>query len=66
MNIQKKKKPCIDPESVSPNYFSKPRMDYKLPKNLIGKKWRKVWLFRNSVFKDWQEETDFILDSCIE
>lgn len=46
------------------NIQSKPRTEYKMPDSFIGKKWRNVWLFRNSAFKDWIKDSDDILIQC--
>ena len=36
-------------KDYSLNITSMPRTEYKIPESFIGKKWRNVWLFRNSV-----------------
>jgi len=45
---------------------SKARTEYKMPESFEKKKWRNVWLFRNSVFKTWHSDNDQILKECFE
>jgi hypothetical protein len=37
-----------------------------MPETYVGKKWRNVWLFRNSVFKDWITDSEQKLKECFE
>ena len=37
-----------------------------MPESFIGKKWRNVWLFRNSVFKNWITDTETLVNDCFE
>ncbi len=45
--------PCIDSENYSLNISLKPRSEIVILENLLTKKWRNIWLFRNSSFKNW-------------
>ena len=48
-------------EDYTLNITSKPRIEYKMPESFIGKKWRNVWLFRNSVFQDQKLDSDELI-----
>lgn len=37
-----------------------------MPESFVGKKWRNVWLFRNSVFKDWSKESEEMIQHCFQ
>ena len=56
---------CIDNDYML-NIESIPRSRVWPPDNLNDIKWRKVWLFRKSNFKDWRIETKDFINDCFD
>lgn len=48
------------------NIDTLPRSRIWPPENLNNIKWRKVWLFRKSNFKDWKIENKELINECFD